>query len=381
MKHINYYHLLVLFIVLMQAGCQSDEGNKAPTAIKTVKASVKTKSHVLDYSGELEPINQSVVLAPVDGVVSKRLFKFGDKVKEGQPLIQIESTNTQKSFDDNLTNFLKAKSAMMAAQEKSEGSEKLWKAGILARNSYDSDKSSYYASKIAYTQAKSKFQAFLEKSQIDGSDELLTLSLSDVDKVNAILNHNYETLMIKSPADGVMLLPPKVNIAKAVNVGSRIKANDVLALIGDMTGFHVPISVAEVDIDKLKIGMKVSISSVSLRGKSIEGKVAQIVSQAIPGSGNKGVSQYSVLVEANNIPKKLAPFIRVGMNADVHMVLDKSRALVIPIAALHRDYRSVWVNKKEHDACVKQEVSLGQPFSREVGILKGLRDGDEICLS
>ncbi len=374
--------LVVIFLltVLLLSACQ-DKGVKAKLSQEIfATAAIKTKVSTLRFSGEIEPLRESVVIASADGVVSQLLFKFGEEVSKGKTLVEIKSSQLQKNFDETLTAYLKAKDALAVEKAIYIGSQKLWAAGLIAKNTYDADKSTLYSSELSFVQAKNKLQMLIEANQIKHTKGLLDLNLADIDKVKKALNQNTDKTTLVAPIAGVLLLPPKVDSDKEIHLGSHVKESDVLALIGDLSGFVVRVKVSEVDVDKLAVGMKAQVTGVSFQGQTLEGEVTQVNAQALSGTASSGLPQFGATIRVKNIPDVIKKHIRIGMSADITIHLNESHKLVVPTKALHHDALATWVNKKEAGRCVKQLVATGQPFAGDVAIISGLKAGDKVCL-
>lgn len=369
---------ILLPILLLSACDKTTKKTKEKSSFAV--ASIRQMSNTLRYSGEIEPIKESVVIANTDGVISQLQFKFGEEVKAGSKLLELKSSQLQKNFDETLTAYLKAKDALAVEKAKFIGSEKLWAEGLIAKNTYDADKSTLYSSELSFVQAKNKLKILIDSKQINRKQGLLDLNLADIDKVKAALSQHTDKTIVTAPISGVVLLPPKTDSEKQIHLGSHVKDNDVLALIGDLNGFLVHVKVPEVDVDKLTVGMNAQVTGVSFQGQTLQGEVVQVNAQALSGTASSGLPQFGATIAVKQVPEQVKRHLRIGMSADIAIPLSGKKALVVPTKALHHDALSTWVNKKNGSNCVKQFVTTGQPSATDVTILSGLKAGDEVCL-
>ncbi len=377
MGRVNKKQVLILLFMFIVGACSKDKASKSQ---KTVEATVKTHSTTLHFSGDIRPINEAVVMTPAEGLVTKIYFKYGQEVKKGDVLLTINSTSLQKNYNETLTAYLKAKDTLSVEQAKFIGSEKLWKAGLIAKNGFDADKSTLHSSEIAFMQAKKRLADLLGKSAYTDNDNVFDLSLSDVNKVKAALSKKYNTFSLKAPISGVILLPLKAESDKAVHVGSHLKENDVIALVGDMSGFMVNINIPEVDIDKLKVGMIAKVFGILFQDEKVQGTITELNGQATLQSINSGMPEFGATVVVKQLPLTLKKHLRIGMSANIDVLLESRTALVIPTATVHHSAHNNFVMLKTEKGCQKKVVRLGRPYESDVIVTSGLVSGDRVCL-
>lgn len=193
---------------------------------------------------------------------------------------------------------------------------------------------------------------------------------------------------IKSPIDGEVVW---TNVKKNdyVNTTTSTGLATPVAVVADMSKVKFSIEVDELDINKLKIGMKANVSADSFPNKTFEGKVSKI---NWDGKNTNGVTTYTVEITINK-PGKL----KIGMNVDATLVLEsKKNALVIPMTAINKTGSETYVyikdeeNTEENKITVapknmselkgykKQNVKVGISNKDYIEILTGLKEGDKV---
>ena len=77
----------------------------------------------------------------------------------------------------------------------------------------------------------------------------------------------------------------------------------------------------------------------------MEGEVVHVSSQASAGSSRGGLPSFAVTVVVEHLDAADRQRLRLGMSADVEVqVRDEPRALLVPLAAVHTEGDSHWVN-------------------------------------
>ena len=143
---IRWVGLLILISFLV--GCQEQDQKKQQKKEKIITVKVHTPVVPLYYSGVLEPIKLISVLGPVNGRVTRLNFRYGEFVVKGQALMTIDSAKLTQRFRKTITDYLQKKSAFANSVEKFQGTEALYRAGVISRESYLAGKNQYQTSHI-----------------------------------------------------------------------------------------------------------------------------------------------------------------------------------------------------------------------------------------
>lgn len=144
-----------------------------------------------------------------------------------------------------------------------------------------------------------------------------------------------EDYVVKAPIDGKI-------IQKNIKAGEKMDNNSssVMAIIADLSALVFEMSVDELDISKLKVGMDVEITADAIENVTFSGTVTNI---SIVGSSNNGVTTYPVKITLNPKDKqvgmaytsydKLIP----GLNVSASVVIEKAEnVIVVPVSAVRR---------------------------------------------
>lgn len=185
---------------------------------------------------------------------------------------------------------------------------------------------------------------------------------------------------ITSPIKGTV-------IEKNFKAGDEIDSSNAasqMAVIFDLSKLEFTMNIDELDITKMSIGQKVTITADALENQTFEGYVSKI---SINGTTSNGVTTYPITVSIDECGDLLP-----GMNINATITLSEARDVVaIPAAALQRGNRVMVkgtdsTDKAEKDPSlpdgyVWREVEVGVNDNDYVEITDGLVEGDEIAIN
>ena len=373
--------LRCLLTLTLLVGCHH-QGKPVTLRLKTFTVQPTTLHKTLHFTGTVQPLHESTLTSPVDGVVDVVHFHYGQAVTLGQVVFTLNSTELQKRYNDTVTEYLKAKDSYTVARAKFIGTEDLWQSGLLSKNNYLSEKSSLNTERITLMQSTRNVSELLEKMGQGNSadDELAGLSFSEFDKVHLALMSKHNLIQLKSSGNGILLYPPKSVDDKnnQLTVGSTVKTGQVLALIGDMRGIRVDIDVPEVDIRSIKQGMPATIRGVAFGKQSFQGQLVAIHAQA--SSKNPGtLPSFTAVVEVKHLSEAAQIAIKVGMSASIELVIKSQQKLLVPIEALTQQHGKTWLTVQPSDGkAARRPVITGLVQGERVVIEEGLDAGDVI---
>lgn len=376
----SLFYVVILGIMtglLMRCSHPNSTGNT-----KSISYSVGTQQlhQSLFFTGIIQPLNEMALTCPIDAVVETMRYNYGQSVKLDEIVLTLNSSELEKQYNDTLTEYLKAKDNFGVARARFNGTQELWSAGLISKNNYLSEKSSLNTARISLLQSTQKLSEMLKKMDETGNKELSSLNIAQFNKVQQALNGHHNLIRLKAPAQGILLYPPKAAEDKTnrVAVGSTVKAGQVIALIGNVTGIHVEIDIPETDINKIHKGMTAQITGAALGKYSLKGQVVNINTQAIPG--NTGTPPFfSATVEVSNLSSEQRTAIKIGMSAAIELIIDQDKQLLIPIKAVKQDKgkRVVMIQNKDGTREAR-EVVTGVATADQVVIDHGLKEGEVV---
>ncbi len=137
----------------------------------------------------------------------------------------------------------------------------------------------------------------LSSSDVEDRIESLELTLDDAQSsLNDTLD-NHENYNITSPISGTVI-SKNYKAGDTLGSGSGNSGSASMAVIYDLSAFKFTMNIDELDIDKIKVGQEVIVTSDARSGTQYYGNVTNI---SIQGSTSNGTTIYPVTVTIDNV--------------------------------------------------------------------------------
>src|SRR5574341_43369 len=283
---------LSLLLPLLALGCSRDkpakaapDGSKAQTIAVTV-ALVETRDvqRRVEVVGSLEPDEEVTVYAQVSGYVEKILADLGDRVKAGQPLLQLDQADfrlqvqkaeailrqTQAKLgavdgretlpDDQQSPVRQAKANSEDAALWHERMESLYKEGAVSRNDVDT--------------ARAKRDAL--KATLDGAlDQVRSLrdQLKEQQALLDLARRNLGYTAIRAPIDG-SIKQRDVSVGQYV-AGGSMQNTKLLVMVRD-DPLKLKASVPERFQGQIRPGQEVKLQVEAYSARDFTGTVTRV---------------------------------------------------------------------------------------------------------
>jgi len=177
----------------------------------------------------------------------------------------------------------------------------------------------------------------------------------------------YKAIPLLAPIDGDV-------IVATTQPGQTVTSADAVVVLSDR--LIVRAQVDETDIGKIKLEQKAILSLDAYPDTKSQARVDHIYYES------KTVNNVTIY-EVDLTPQEIPPFFRSGMNATVDFIeQSKDNVLLIPVDAVTRDNGQDFVLLKKGDEVkpVKVRVTLGISDDKNVEVLSGLRETDQVMI-
>ena len=368
--------LTISFLCLLLIACSEQKVISKVAQTYIVKTATVHKA--LHFSGIIQPIKEYEITTPMTAVVKTVHYNYGQVVEQDKIVFTLTSMELQRQYHEKLTNYLKSKDRYSIVRSKFHGTQSLWKEGLESRNNYLNEKSNLIIARISLIQDLRQLSDLIAKTEEGERRDLAKLSFTQFDEVRLALNSEHNIISLKSPHAGVLLYPPSDNSAKArMNPGRTVKSNQVLGLIGDLNGIRIEISVPEIDISDVKIGMSAIIRGVAFGKQTLQGSVVAINAQA--SANNDGLPSFMAVIEVPKLTPEQQTWIKVGMSSEIELIIKNMDRILIPTAAIKSKAGQTWVTVKAPNGDITpRSVITGTVDSDKVIIIAGLSVGDKV---
>lgn len=305
---------------------------QVPT-IATTEAKVTDWQSMLTAVGSFKAVNGADLSVEASGIVDKILFKSGDEVKEGQPLLLLRTESEV------------ARLAQLKA------------AADLAKITFDRD--------TAQLAAHATSQA-----TVDADNANYRSAVAALDQQQAIIDQK----QLKAPFSGRLGI-------YAVDLGQFVSAGSTIVTLQAIDPIDIDFTLPQRDYAHLSVGEMVKATVDAYPGQTFSGAIVAISSKVDAASRN-----INVRARLDNHEKKLVP----GMYAEVSVEIgDVQHRITVPQTAIvYSSFgNSVFVvtRTKAADGQGADKITVSQHFVKtgeargdQIAILSGLDAGAEV---
>lgn len=274
------------------------------------------------------------------GVIKSFNYEEGDLVPKDALICSLQKDESEIKVRQAESKLAEAKANLALGKNKLERAAQKYEIGGTSKSIYEEAMLEY---------EKSTHQ--VESAKIELENEKLELSKCD----------------IYAPYEGILG-------NKYVDVGETITMNTLVCDLIDVDYMLVEIGIVERDIEKIKIGQRVSIFVDAYPEREFIGTVENIA-PVVEGQSRT----FSVEIKLANAQKLLLPgmFSRVRIN-----VFEKQNALVIPSSAIIRQKNkfSVFVVDPNSFGLTERPVQLEYATTDYAVISRGLKEGEMVVI-
>ncbi|MCY4304917.1 MAG: efflux RND transporter periplasmic adaptor subunit [Aestuariivita sp.] len=347
------------------------------------------------------------IVSPFEGNISEVHVPIGEAVKEGEPLITLDTgqvstelRRTEVSYiqaRDKLNNLedwansdemARSRSALRRAAIAIDEAEQalarssfLLEQGIISALEHEQAERSRTNRELDYEAAQREFAATENKS----NEEALLIARLELDTARVqfeALKKKLELSTVMAPISGVLIAAEGAQNAPLVK-GRSVKQGDLLASIADFDRLSVVTSVDEVDLRKIKVNQRVLITGPGFPGLEIYGTVERVSTRAVGGSRLRGVPRFEVVISVDQLNSDARGQLRVGMSAQLEItVFQQQDAILIPIPAVEQFGQSTSVNivNPETSEVEQRPVVIGRTTLNSVQVIEGLAVGELVVI-
>jgi len=225
------------------------------------------------------------------------------------------------------------------------------------------------AAEAAVAQARSQLSSLTEGA----GPEDLTMAQVAVDQARASLELaqlQLEGATITAPFDGVVALV-------GAELNEQVAPGSPMIVLLDPSGFHVEVSVDEIDVGQVEVGQEARITLDAYPDDELQGHVEYISPVA---TENLGAVSYLVRVsfDPTQVP------LRSGMTANITIVTERHEdALLIPSRAItaDRETGTLYVERLVNGETQRVEVEIGIQDASNAEVTRGLEEGDQLVIT
>ena len=393
-KRKKWYLLAIAGVIVVGGGFGIAAALRPNTTIDPSKLANVTRGDLarsVVATGKIEPLVKVEVKSKASGIVEKILADYGDHVKTGQVLVELDKEQLRARVAEARANLQAAQAAVESAQATYERNKvdaegpdlpflkstvernrKLAAEGLVSASTLDDAEKAYQLGLNKQMSA----QRYLAVSRAE-----IARSKAQVAQMQAALDSAEEDLRnstIVSPMDG-LVLSRDVEVGDAVSSILILGSQATLVMtLGDVSEVYVKGKVDEADISKVYMGQRARIVVESLKDKKFEGKVTKISPMGVE---KDNVTTFEVKVSIQNPTGEL----KANMTANAEIILEEKHERAATSRSgggLRQRPPHLCGNPCPRRKTGKQKlpVKLGISNGVKTELISGLKEGQQVVL-
>ena len=337
-------------------------------------------------SGKLMPLQEEIIVTPINTRILEVYKNPGDSVDEGDPLLKLERASVETEYRQKLDEREMMKSKLEQARVRLNGTiselemQRRVKS-MQAKQLYTDLQDERYLDSIGagtpdkirraelnYEETKLELQLLEQKIETEHKNARAELRVQELEL--GILDKTLEE-KARLLKDARILSPRKATLT-FINrqIGSQVPQGTQVAVVSDLTRLKVDCEIGDQHREKLSVGAKAVIKTgdTELRGTVV----------TVTPSVTNGIVYFTVVPDEADHPG-----LRSGLSVDIHVLYGlRQNVLRIPNGTFFKygpGLYDLWIVREGR--AEKREVSLGESSYEYVEITDGLNEGDRVILS
>lgn len=337
-------------------------------------------------SGKLMPLQEEIIVTPINTRILEVYKNPGDSVDEGDPLLKLELASVETEYRQKLDEREMMKSKLEQARVRLNGTiselemQRRVKS-MQAKQLYTDLQDERYIDSIGagtpdkirraelnYEETKLELQLLEQKIENEHKNARAELRVQELEL--GILDKTLEE-KARLLKDARILSPRKATLT-FINrqIGSQVPQGTQVAVVSDLTRLKVDCEIGDQHREKLSVGAKAVIKTgdTELRGTVV----------TVTPSVTNGIVYFTVVPDEADHPG-----LRSGLSVDIHVLYGlRQNVLRIPNGTFFKygpGLYDLWIVREGR--AEKREVSLGESSYEYVEITDGLNEGDRVILS
>lgn len=354
---------------------KTTSSQNAKVSYQTAKVEKGTLVSTVSATGQVSYTNSASVTTQVSGAVNKVYVKNGDQVKAGDPIIQIAlDQDSMQKYVQALASYQSAKNSLANAQASTYS---LRSAMITAQQNFlkqavnkgkDSNDPTYKQLKADKDSAETKY---------NNQDNVISQAETSLNSASLALKQASPTTYapIAGTISGLSIQPGTVIAQSTSSSNSNVTTSQKLANISTLSAPMITVDLSEIDIPKVHVGQKATLTFDALPDKTFTGSVTGIDTT---GTVSSGVTTYETVITLDTIASEI--FANMSATANI-IVATKTDALYVPTSAVLSQNGQAYVRTLVNGTLTNVNVETGISSDSGIEILSGVTEGEEIVTS
>lgn len=312
----------------------------------------REKAFELNGIVEFDSKGKFFAFSAVDGVVTKLFVRTGDKIKKGENLVEIFSSQLARMKSA----YLESKAELALTEKTFFRINKLFESKLVSEKEFYEAETAYKMAEIRLNSAKS---------------DLISSGFGETEFQNIDISKNAGNLFIKSPADGIV---------NSVNVfsGEHVDREKELVEIGNTAKVFVIADIYEQELSAVESLFKTDQTPAIVTASAYKNEVFKGFLQSLSLSTDEKTRRPKARILVTNNNGKLKP----GQFVSVKLFLpETAETIAVPYQAVMSDegHDFVFIHYKD-DFYIRRNIQKGEQFSKNIEIISGLEKGEKFIV-
>ncbi|HVZ21469.1 MAG TPA: efflux RND transporter periplasmic adaptor subunit [Vicinamibacterales bacterium] len=331
--------IVLTFIVVLAAAIAASFllARKKGVAVNVEALRARDLEAIVSASGKIQPKTQVNISANTTGRVTRLAVDEGERVKQGQFLLEIDPRSlagqlergqasvaaAKSSLDQSQTGLAQARANLDLAQQNLKRQQELWSQGLTTKETLEQAQNT-----LAVRQADVKTR----QQEIQMRQEQIKQEQASLETTQYSLNQ----VIINSPIDG-LVTRRNIEQGETAVMGTMNNAGTVLLTIADMSMIQAEVEVDETDIPAVAIGQAAKVTIDAVPDRTFKGHVTEIGNSPIQQTGaqtttgSTAATNFKVVVTID----EPVPDVRPGFTCSAEITTaTRAHVTSVPIQAL-----------------------------------------------
>lgn len=359
--------------------------NSKKAIYQTIKAQKGTIVSTVSTSGTVLNANTIEITTQASGVIQEVYVKENDYVKKGQKIGQVQlDTLGQQKNTSAWASYLAAKNALELAKinQYSLSSDMFakWESfyNLSTNATYQNSDGSSNETNRTLPEFKISQNDWLA-SEAKYKNQQLAISQAQAAVQSVYTSYQLTSPIITSPIDGTI---NNITIVKGISLSSNnnstnqtTNSSSKIAVINTENKPIITVNLTEIDVTKVKIGQKSTITLDSISNKTFTGKVMSI--DRI-GTISNNVVSYPCLIQLDTNSNDILS----NMNVNANIILtQKHNIITIPSSTIQIQDEQPYIRILKNNAIKQVFIKTGISDNTNTEVLSGIKEGDQVVIS
>ncbi|MFN3476818.1 MAG: efflux RND transporter periplasmic adaptor subunit [Candidatus Methylomirabilales bacterium] len=321
--------------------------------VTVVEATLGTVEEIVSATGSVEAREKVLVNAEPGGRIVALYFREQDRVKKGQVLAKLDDAELSAQLSQAQAGFKLARANLANAEANLQRTRRLYEKEFAARVEVEA----------------AQMQTDLYQTQVEERKTTLELLRSKLERTSIVAPIS-GIITRKFLEEGGVIS----GLAKGPGGDSKGRFEPVaIAEIADLDSPEFHVDVDQMDIGRIRIGLKAAIALDAFPGRRFAGTVKEIALTSAERLGGRVQYGVKVKIEQPDVP------LRLGMTGTVDFILArKEGVLTLPASVILQRGEGEFVFIVDENRAHLRRITTGLRGEEVVEVISGLKAGEPV---